>query len=86
MRMRTTIEMPDTLYRRVKILAAQRQTTFKRLVTDALESALLDEPPPQKRMTKPPLRLGDGVQIPTLSNKEIADLVDEEDMVKAGKS
>lgn len=84
--MRTTIEMPDTLYQRVKILAAQRHTIFKRLVTDALESALLDEPPTQKRMTNPPIRLGEGVQIPTLSNSEIAELVDEEDIVKAVKS
>ena len=84
--MRTTIEISDALYHRIKLIAAQRHTTLKRLVTDALESALLEEHPTPKRMTKPPIRLGDGVQIPTLSNSEIAELVVEEEMEKAGKA
>lgn len=41
--MRTTIDMPDGLMRRVKILASRRNTTFRALVVDALERTL-DEP------------------------------------------
>ena len=42
--MRTTIDMPDALMRRVKMIAAKRKTTFRALVVDALERTL-DETP-----------------------------------------
>ena len=42
--MRTTIDMPDALLRRVKIAAAQRKTTFRAMVVDALERTLDDSP------------------------------------------
>lgn len=35
--MKTTIELPDTVLRKAKILAAERDTTLKDLVTQALE-------------------------------------------------
>ena len=41
--MRTTIDMPDALMHRVKMTAAQRKTTFRALVVEALERTL-DEP------------------------------------------
>jgi Arc/MetJ family transcription regulator len=41
--MRTTIDMPDQLLARVKRFTAERNTTFRALVIDALEKVL--EPP-----------------------------------------
>ena len=38
--MRTTIDMPDALMQRVKTVAAERKTTFRALVVDALERSL----------------------------------------------
>lgn len=37
---KTTIELPDQLYRRAKVLAVQEGKTFRALVVDALESEL----------------------------------------------
>lgn len=42
--MRTTIDMPDALMQRVKTVAAERKTTFRALVVDALERSLDPEP------------------------------------------
>jgi len=38
--MRTTIDMPDALFRRAKMVMAKRGMTFRSLVIDALEQAL----------------------------------------------
>lgn len=38
-RMRTTIDLPDELFHRAKIVAAQRRTTLKELVLQGLEYA-----------------------------------------------
>lgn len=35
--MKTTIELPDALFHRAKVLAAQRKTTLKQLVVEGLE-------------------------------------------------
>ncbi len=35
--MKTTLELPDTILRKAKILAAERDTSLKDLVTQALE-------------------------------------------------
>ncbi len=43
--MRTTIDIPDSLVKRVKLAAAQRKTTMRRLMLDALERSLRDSPP-----------------------------------------
>ena len=38
--MKTTIELPDETFRKVKVLAASRGMTLKRFFTDALEEKL----------------------------------------------
>ena len=38
--MKTTIELPETLFRRAKSMAAQEGVTLKQLLTEALESQL----------------------------------------------
>ena len=35
--MKTTIELPDALFHRAKVLAAQRRTTLKQLIVEGLE-------------------------------------------------
>lgn len=35
--MKTTIDLPDELFQKIKILAAERSTTFKELVVQALK-------------------------------------------------
>lgn len=42
--MRTTIDMPDGLFKRAKKAAAERHTTLRMLMVDALERSL-NEPP-----------------------------------------
>jgi hypothetical protein len=44
--MRTTVDMPDDLMKRVKQETARRQITFRTLVIDAVEKALENEPEP----------------------------------------
>jgi len=38
--MKTTIDLPDALYRRARIAAAERSTTLRALVIEALEGEL----------------------------------------------
>lgn len=47
--MKTTLEIPETLFRNVKAVAALRGQTLKQLVTVALEEFLEREPFPQSR-------------------------------------
>ena len=44
--MKTTIDLPDALYRRAKIRAAERGTTLRALLTESLEAHLLERPAP----------------------------------------
>lgn len=43
MRMRTTVRLPDDLYRRAKARAAASGVTFTQLLEDALRAVLTDE-------------------------------------------
>lgn len=45
--MKTTIELPDALFHRAKVVAAQRATTMKQLLVTALEKELAERPAPQ---------------------------------------
>jgi len=38
--MKTTIELPDETFRKAKVLAAERRTTLKEVVTEALDRFL----------------------------------------------
>jgi hypothetical protein len=40
--MKTTIELPDALGRRAKMLAAERRTTLRALVVEGLERVMAD--------------------------------------------
>lgn len=41
--MKTTIDLPDTIFERTKIAAARRRTTLKSLVIQGLETVLREE-------------------------------------------
>jgi hypothetical protein len=44
-RMKTTIDLPDSILERTKIAAARRRTSIKNLVIEGLETVLRDEIP-----------------------------------------
>jgi hypothetical protein len=55
--MRTTIDIPDETYRAIKVLAAERGETIRKLLLEALESARQTGPAtPQKRFEIPVVR------------------------------
>ena len=54
--MRTTIDIPDETYRSVKMLAAQRGTTVRKLVLDGLDLVRHRQPAPGKRFALPVIR------------------------------
>ena len=43
--MKTTIDLPDALYRRAKIRAAESGTTLRAWLTESLEAHLLEQTP-----------------------------------------
>jgi hypothetical protein len=47
--MKTTLEIPDPLFRRVKVSAAERGQTLKQFVTEALHDKLCNGAAPKKR-------------------------------------
>ncbi len=67
---KTTIDMPDALMQRVKTVAAQRKTTFRALVVDALERSL-DQPSAAFQLEDaavgPPPEAGDPVDNETIN-------------------
>ena len=48
--MKTTIDLPDALYRRAKIRAAERGTTLRALLTESLEAHLLERQAPDPEL------------------------------------
>ena len=47
--MRTTIDLPDSLFRKTKAVAALRGSSMKDLIVQALERELATSGPPSKR-------------------------------------
>lgn len=47
--MRTTIDMPDALFRKTKAVAALRGSSMKELIIQAVERELANTSPPAKR-------------------------------------
>jgi hypothetical protein len=59
--MRTTIDLPDELFRRAKAEAALRGRKLKDLVEEGLRR-VLEEPEPQENRTSAPASLHDAMQ------------------------
>ena len=54
--MRTTIDMPDALFRKTKAVAALRGSTLKELIIQAIERELANTAPlPKRKRVKLPL-------------------------------
>jgi hypothetical protein len=53
--MRTTIDIPDETYRKLKVQAAEKNSTVRQVVLDGLDLVLLrqDTRPPAKRLKLP---------------------------------
>jgi hypothetical protein len=78
--MKTTLEIPDDLYRLAKVQAAQENRKMKDLVSEGLRLVLGLSKKPQprqlRRMTKAPVTIRMGNVIPALSNDEMAKLLE----------
>lgn len=82
--MRTTIDLPDELLRKVKAKAALDGRTLKDLITLYVEQGLrgvpLHTPPPQRRRSELPVaRRATGRPVPSLTNADIQRILDEEE-------
>ncbi len=79
--MRTTLDLPDDLMKRAKIAAVERGSTLRDVVADGLRKTLMESKPPKSKHLKlPALKLPKGHQIPALTNRQIAELFDAEDI------
>lgn len=83
--MRTTIDLPDPLFREVKTRAVQQGVKLKDLVAHYIEAGLLAQslPPDAQRRTRSPLpifRAPNGTTIPALTNTELQAILDDEDI------
>ena len=54
--MRTTIDIPDEVYRGIKVLAVERGTTVRELVLEGMELVRRQPQPPGKRFAVPVIR------------------------------
>ena len=73
--MKTTVEIPDPLYRQIKARAALKGQTVRTYLTDALKDKIKSE---AKNRNKKPgwLKLAGG--LPDQAVREIQDIIDEE--------
>jgi hypothetical protein len=78
--MKTTLEIPDDLYRQAKVHAAHENRKMKDLVTEGLQLVLgMSKVPSQRRprrMKKAPVTVGKDHVIPILSNDAMAELLE----------
>lgn len=87
--MRTTLELPDPLFRKIKAKAAMEGVTLKHLLTVFVENGLesaLSLPRPARRSKLPVIkRRGKGI-IPNLTPELQSAVQEEEDLAKLGRS
>jgi hypothetical protein len=85
--MRTTIDLPDEIFRQVKAKAALGGLKLKDLIARYVEQGLRGAPPsmaPRKRQRSelPISRGATGCTLPALTNGEIQSLLDEEETAR----
>jgi hypothetical protein len=85
--MRTTIDLPEDLFREAKTRAVQQGTTLKNLMTGFIRSGLKGQlaatSSGPRRRDPPPVairRLDDPPEVPARSNRELHALLEEEDV------
>lgn len=84
--MRTTLDLPDDLLKRAKIVAVERGATLRELVADALRRELeVSLPPRRRRLTKPPIHLNADSPLRSMSTEQIKEIEakDEADALRA---
>ena len=88
--MKTTVEFPDALLRRAKVVAARRGITFKRLLSEGLEQVVRSAESGERRVLSveesgflewdsqgvPVLKAGEG-SLRVVTNQDIDDLREE---------
>ncbi len=82
--MRTTIDLPDTLFREAKTRAVQNGMKFKDLVTQYIEAGLHGQYAEansghREQVPLPVFRKADGATIPARSNAELFEMLAEEE-------
>ena len=80
--MRTTIDLPDPLFRVAKTLASEKGISLKDFFTEALQRAVSQPPFLGQRMDLPPVRSVGGKRIPVRSNAQLAELLEKEELGK----
>jgi hypothetical protein len=82
--MRTTIDLPDPLFRSARAAALEQGVTLKEFFTEALDRALRAPKAVPQRMDHPPItRSAGSTSIPARTNRELAEIFGEEDLSKA---
>ena len=71
--MRTTLELPDDLLRKAKIVAVERRTTLRELVGKALARELGMKEPARARRAMLPISNTSASQTRNLTSKDLAD-------------
>ncbi len=88
--MRTTLDLPDELFRQVKAKAALEGVALKNLLTRYVESGLRQPPSPpgssRERSKLPIIKARGKAIIPNLSSELQAKLDQEEDLAKLRRS
>ena len=86
--MRTTLDLPDELFRQVKAKAAMEGAKLKDLLTKYVENGLRQSPgtTPGSRSKLPVIRGRGKQQIPPLSGRRQAQIQEKEDLVKLNRS
>lgn len=84
--MRTTLDLPDPLFRELKARAASQGRKLKELVTlfieDGLHGAATSTQPSAERPLRSPLpvaRRACGLNIPAMTNAQLQGILDDED-------
>ncbi len=83
--MRTTLDLPDLLFREVKTRAVQQGVTLKDLLAQYIQAGMNAPAAPSPVAVRPQIplpifRKADGSITPALSNAELYAILDEEDI------
>lgn len=85
--MRTTIDLPDDLYRQLKARAALGGLRVRELITRYLEQGLRTLPEQSPARSEPPVAVpSTGVPIPAISRDELARIDEEEELARHARS
>ena len=86
--MRTTLDLPDETFRKLKAEAAMRGYKLKELVAEFIERGLNEGPLPPTAQSPRPIyaipiaREADGTVTPALSNVQLQAILDDEDLAQ----